>query len=138
MSPSLTRWIVAIAIVAGAVGVGMELAGVHTAVGSGLVLLFFAVAPTAAIAGLLRTFDDSFARLIIAFATNVVILALTAIVMLALGVWSPKGGLVAVVAITAVCLTAQVPQVRHGVVAEAAWWHEAMQRPGPPGPEQIP
>jgi len=137
MSSSLIRWTAGIAIVAGAVGVGLELANVHSVAGSVLVLLFFAVAPTAAFAGLLRTFDDGFARLIIAFTTNVVILALTAIVMLALGVWSPTGGLVAVVVITAVCLTAQVPPVRNGVVAEAAWWRSALQRQRP-GPERLP
>ena len=51
---------------------------------------------------------------------TVVILALTAIIMLAEGVWSPTGGLLAVAAITAACLVAQVPAVRRGVAAQAA------------------
>jgi hypothetical protein len=108
--------VLGVAVAAGAAGV---LAGVDSAVRTALVLVFLAVAPTVAIAGLLRTLDG-FARLVIACTATIVILALTAIIMLAGGVWSPTGGLLAVAAITAACLVAQVPAVRRGVAAQAA------------------
>jgi hypothetical protein len=99
--------------------VGPELASGDPTVRAVLVLLFLAVVPTAAIAGLLRTLDGS-ARLIIACTANITILALTAMIMLAAGVWSPRGGLLAVAAITAACLVAQLPPVRRGIRARAA------------------
>jgi len=104
--------------------VGPELASGDPAGRAVFVLLFLAVVPTAAIAGLLRTLDG-FARLIIACTANITILALTAMIMLAAGVWSPRGGLLAVAAITAACLVAQLPPVRRSVRAQAASWREA-------------
>ena len=115
----LTSLVLGVAVAAGAAGVGLELAGVDSCARTALVLVFLAVAPPVAIAGLLRTLDG-FARLVIACTATVVILALTAIIMLAEGVWSPTGGLLAVAAITAACLVAQVPAVRRGVAAQAA------------------
>jgi hypothetical protein len=97
--------------VAGAAGVGLEVAGVRSLARVVLVLLFLAVAPTTAIAGLLRT-NDRFARLLIAATANVCLIALIAIIMLAEGIWSPTGGLLAVTAVTAACLLAQVPSIR--------------------------
>jgi hypothetical protein len=99
-----------------AIGLG---AGLGPAIRPALVLLFLAVVPTAAIAGLLRTLDR-FARLIIACAANITVLALIAMVMLAGGVWSPRNGLLAVVAITAMCLVAHAPPVRRGAAALVA------------------
>jgi hypothetical protein len=81
-----------------------------------VVLLFLAVVPTAAIAGLLRTLDG-FARLVIACAANITILALIAMIMLAEGIWSPINGLRAAAAIAGICLVAQVPAVRRGARA---------------------
>lgn len=119
----LTRVAVGVAVAAGAGGLGLQAAGVTSALRTTLVLLFLAVAPTAAVAGLLRGFDP-FARLIIAFTTTIMILALTSITMLLAGVWSPTGGLLAVVGITVACLAVRLPPVgrafsarRSGVVA---------------------
>jgi CHASE2 domain-containing sensor protein len=96
----------------------LEAAGVRSPVRTALVLLFLALAPTAAVAGLLRGFDP-FARLIIAFTTTIVILVLTSIIMLMAGVWSPTGELLAIVGITTACLVLQLPSVgrRSGEVA---------------------
>lgn len=99
------------AVAAGATGLALEAAGVRSALRAVLVLLFLLVAPTAAVAGLLRGFDH-FARLIIAFAATIAILALTAIVMLLAGAWSPAGGLLAVAGMSAACLAIQLPPVR--------------------------
>ena len=71
-----------------------------------LVLVFFAVAPTAAIAGLLRGFDV-FARLIIACVTAIAVISFIAMIMLAAGIWSPRGGLVAVALVSGACLLAR-------------------------------
>jgi len=124
MSARLASLALGAAVAAGAAGVGLELAGADSAVRAALVLLFLAVAPTVAIAGLLRTLDG-FARLIIACTANLILLALTAIIMLAEGVWSPAGGLVAVAAITAGCLVAQLPPVRRAGTARASSWRKA-------------
>jgi uncharacterized membrane protein len=110
----LTRAVLGLAIAAGAVGVALEFAGVRSLARVVLVLLFLAVAPTTAIAGLLRT-TDRFARVMIAATANVCLIALIAIVMLAEGLWSPTGGLAAVTVITAACLVAQVPMVRRRI-----------------------
>ena len=91
---------------AGAIGVLLELAGARSVVVSVLVLVFIVVAPPAAIAGLLRGFD-AFARIILAAVTAVAVVMLIAMIMLALGVWSVKGGLVAIALISAACLLAQ-------------------------------
>ena len=136
MSTRLTSLVLGVAAAAAAVGAGFELAGADSAAGATLVLLFLAVAPTAAIAGLLGALDG-FPRLIIACTADITVLALTAIIMLAGGFWSPTGGLVAVVVITAACLAAQLPTVRRGSAARAARWRQAAAhfaaRPGPSG-----
>jgi len=119
MRDRLTRGVVDVAIAAGAIGLGLAGAGVRSPVRTALVLLFLVVAPTAAVAGLLRGFDH-FARLIIAFATTIVILALTALIMLIAGVWSPTGGLLAVAGITAACAAVQLPPVRRALSARQA------------------
>lgn len=112
----LTRAAVGVAVAAGAAGLGLQAAGARSALRTVLVLLFLGVAPTAAVAGLLRGFDY-FARIIIAFAATIAILSLTAIIMLLAGVWSPTGGLLAVAGITAACLAAQLPSVRRALPA---------------------
>lgn len=102
---------------AGAVGVILALAGVQSPVRTALVILFLTVAPTAAIAGLLRGFDP-FARIILAVVTTIAVLSIVAVVLLSAGLWSPMAELVGVVVITVGCLTAQVPAVR----ARVAGW----------------
>lgn len=107
MRVRLTQGIAAAGLAAGLAGAGLTVAGVHSAVRAVLVLLFLAVGPTAAVAGLLRGFDH-LARLVIAFTADITLVALTAIVMLAAGLWSPAGGLLAVTVITAACLAPQL------------------------------
>jgi hypothetical protein len=99
----LSRGAISIAVAAGAAGLGLGAAGMRSPLRTALVLLFLVAAPTTVVAGLLRGFDH-FARLIIAFATTIAILALTAVIMLMAGVWSPTGGLLAVAGITAACM----------------------------------
>jgi hypothetical protein len=101
------RGAVAVAVAAGATGLALGAADVRSPLRTALVLLFLFVAPTAAVAGLLRGFDH-FPRLIIAFATTIVILVLTPVLMLMAGVWSPAGGLLAVAGITAACVAVQL------------------------------
>ncbi len=91
---------------AGAVGVLLDLAGVTAAVVSVLVVLFIVVAPTTAIAGLLRGFDGA-ARIILAGVTTLVILIALAMIMLSIGAWSPRGGLAALAVITAALFAAR-------------------------------
>jgi hypothetical protein len=112
----LTRGAVGVAVAAGATGLGLGAAGVRSPLRTALVLLFLVVAPTAAVAGLLRGFDY-YARLILAFATTIVILTLTSVIMLMAGVWSPAGGLLAVAGITAACTAAQLPPARRALSA---------------------
>ncbi len=102
---------------AGVVGVILALAGVHSPVRTALVILFLIVAPTAASAGLLRSFDP-FARLILSVVTALAVLSIVATILLSAGLWSPIGELVAVAVFTALCLVAQIPSVRARV---AAW-----------------
>ncbi len=129
-----TKWALGIAGLAGALGVGMALAGIHSATRSALVLVFLAVVPTIAYAGLLRSFDR-FARLLIAFTVNVVVLASTAILMLVEGLWSPTRGLLAVAIISTLCLVAglapvrtTLSHIRTGVVATLTSWHRVAER----------
>ncbi|HEY9243340.1 MAG TPA: hypothetical protein VIP48_15235, partial [Streptosporangiaceae bacterium] len=117
MTSKLTRLLVGVAMGAGAAGVILALAGVHSPVRTGLVVLFLVVAPTAAIAGLLRSFDP-FARLILAVVTTLAVLSIVAMILLSAGLWSPIGELIGVAVVTVLCLAAQVPPVRARV---AAW-----------------
>jgi hypothetical protein len=102
----LTSWSVRAAVAAGAAGVVADLAGARSLLVTVLVLVFFAVAPAAAIAGLLRGFDI-FARLVIACVTAIAVITFIAMIMLAAGIWSPRGGLVAVVLVSGACLLAR-------------------------------
>lgn len=122
---TVTNWALGAVFIAGSVGVGMALAGVHSAVRIVLILLFLAVAPTVAIARLLTSFDP-FARLILACTTNLVLLSLIGLTMLAVGGWSPLGLVFATAAIVAACSVLQVPRVRHGIVARAASWKRSL------------
>ncbi len=106
-----TRGALAATVTAGAVAFLLGAAGVRSPLRTALVLLFAFAAPTAAVSRLLRGFDP-FARWIIAFATTIAILALTATLMLMAGVWSPAGGLLAVAGITAACVAVRLSPVR--------------------------
>jgi hypothetical protein len=136
MTSKPTRFLVGAATGAGAVGVILALAGVHSPVRTALVFVFLAVAPTAAIAGLLRSFDP-FARIILSVVTTVVIISIVAMILLSAGLWSPIGELIGVALITAGCLAIQVPSVRARVTAWAGpRWQALLRRL--PAIEQIP
>lgn len=91
---------------AGLAGVVADLAGARSLLVTVLVLVFIAVAPAAAIAGLLRGFD-LFARLVLACVTAVAVITLIAMVMLTTGTWSPRAGLVAIALLSGVCVLAR-------------------------------
>lgn len=136
MTSKLTRLLVGAATGAGAVGVILALAGVHSPVRTALVFVFLAVAPTAAIAGLLRSFDP-FARIILSVVTTVVIISIVAMILLSSGLWSPIGELIGVALITGGCLAIQVPSVRARVTAWAGPRWQALLR-HLPAIEQLP
>ena len=105
------RAVTAVAIAAGSVGAIMANANISSPVRAPLALIFLLVAPAAAIAGLLDRFDG-LARLIIAGTAAIVINFLVAEIMLAAGLWSPRGSVIVVTVITVVCALAQVARVR--------------------------
>jgi hypothetical protein len=108
---TVQRWLACAVIAAGLTGVALALADASTPLRAPLVLLFLAAVPTMAVAGLLRSLD-TFARIFTACVATVLINVLVAETMLAAGVWSPDGGLVAVVVITALIGAVQLPAVR--------------------------
>lgn len=135
VTSKLTRFLVGVSMGAGAVGVILALAGVHSPVRTGLILVFLAIAPTGAIAGLLGSFDP-FARLILAVVSTIVMLSIVAVILLSAGLWSPIGELLVVAAITVACLAAQRPSVRARVAVWARPGWQALLRhiPGVPSP----
>jgi hypothetical protein len=104
---------------AGLCGAGLALAGVSSPLRSPLVLLFLATAPTLGMAGLLRDLD-LFARIFIACVAMLVIDAGVAETMLAAGLWSPRGGLVAIMTISALLAVVELPAVRRFARRHAA------------------
>jgi hypothetical protein len=125
--------ITAVAIVAGSVGAIMAIANIDSPVRAPLVLIFLLVAPAAAVAGLLYRFGR-LARLIIAGTAAIVINFLVAEIMLAAGLWSPRGSVIVVTVITVVCALAQVAGVRARLAHVMAPVRGAVSRPGAPGP----
>jgi hypothetical protein len=114
-------------IAAGSVGVVLALADARTPLRTPLVLLFLAAAPAVAVAGLLRGLD-AFGRIFAACSATIVINVLIAEAMLAAGIWSPKGGLVAVVVITALIGAAQLPLVRSRANRYTLKWRGVIRR----------
>jgi hypothetical protein len=109
MNPSRasSRWLARGVIAAGSVGAVLALAEVDTPLRGPLVLLSLAGAPAAVVASWLTSLDI-FARAIVACAAAIVLNALVAEIMLALGIWSPGTGLIAVLLI---CAAGRAPQV---------------------------
>jgi hypothetical protein len=105
------RWPLAASAVLGAVGVSLELAGIRSPVRAVCILVFLAVAPTAAVEGLLPE-TDRFGHLLVSCTATVVILAAVAIVMLAAGEWSPVGGVFGTGGVVALCVVGQWRPVR--------------------------
>jgi hypothetical protein len=113
------RALAAAAIAAGLGGAGLALAGASSPLRSPLVLLFLFITPLLAVAGLLRGLD-LFARIFVSCAAMVVINVGVAETMLAAGLWSPRGGLVAIMAICAVLGLVQLPPGRRWADAAGA------------------
>jgi hypothetical protein len=131
-----SRWIAAAVLAAGAIGVVLELAHVDSPVRAPLVLLFLVAAPALAVAGLMPGVRG-LARLVIAIAAAIVIDALVAIVLLAAGVWSAKAGLLAVAAISAVGLAAQLPPIRARAARRSKPASEPVPGTGGSAPAEI-
>jgi hypothetical protein len=91
-----------LAVVTGSVSAILAIAHVDTPVRAPLVVIFLLAAPAAAVAGLLDRFDV-LARLVIAGTAAVVINFLVAEIMLAAGLWSVRGSVVVIAAITVIC-----------------------------------
>lgn len=127
MTSRLTSSLVGVVSGAGAVGVILALAGVHSALRTVLVLLFLVVAPTAAIAGLLRGLDG-FTRVLLACVSTVVLLTIVAMILLSAGLWSPIGELLVVAVITTGCLLAQRPGIRARVASWVVPRWQALRR----------
>lgn len=114
MTPARLRYsraITAAVLAAGSVGVVLTAANVSSPIRAPLVLLFLAVAPAAAVLPLLGRFD-LLARLVIAGATAVAVNFLVAEIMLAAGLWSPRGGAAAVAVLTAAAAAARLTAIR--------------------------
>lgn len=124
------RWLLAGVLAVGAVAIGMDAANVHSPARPALVLVFVILAPTIAIGGLLRSFDP-LARAVLAVSSSLVILTLTSMVMVVGGFWNPTGGLLAVAAITALCLMARWPPIARRLSA-------AMDALAGRGPKLVP
>ena len=98
-------------VAAGAVGVVLTLVGVRTPLQTLLLLLFLALAPAMAVAGLLRS-PDKFARLLMAATATIVINCVVAEMTLATGGWSSRTQVISIVLITAAVTVVQLPRVR--------------------------
>jgi hypothetical protein len=105
------RWLLGASAALGAVGLSLELAGIRSPVRAVCILLFLAVAPTVAVERLLPD-TDRFGHFLVSCTATVVILGAVAIVMLAAGVWSPVGGVIATAAVVAMCVVGKATAVR--------------------------
>jgi hypothetical protein len=110
------RPLVCALIAAGVAGVALTLAGVSTPVQMTLLLLFLAVAPATAVAGLLRGLD-MFAKILMAGVATIVINAFVAEMTLSAGAWSARTHLIAIVLITAAATVVQLPPIRAAMAA---------------------
>ena len=91
-----------LAVLAGSVSAILAFADIDTPVRAPLVVIFLLAALAAAVAGQLDRFDV-LARLVIAGAAAVVINFLVAEIMLATGLWSVRGSVIVIAAITVIC-----------------------------------
>ena len=99
------------AIVAGAAGAALALAGVQSPARPPLVLIFLAVVPACAVASVLAGFDP-LARLVVAGAAAVGIDVAVAESMLVSGTWSPRLGVTVVAAISVLIVAARALAAR--------------------------
>jgi len=126
-SMTARRWLACAVIAAGLTGVGLVLADANTPLRTLLVLLFLVAGPTMAAAGLLRGLL-TFGRIFAALTAAVVINVLVAATMLEAGIWSPNGGLLVVVVITALMGAVQLPPVRRRASRHATAWRAVVRR----------
>jgi uncharacterized membrane protein len=89
-------------VLAGLTGAALTLAGVETPANGSLTLLFVLFTPALCVAALLPGLD-LLARAIVAGAASVALAGSVAEIMLVTSSWSPRGGLIAVIA-TSACL----------------------------------
>jgi hypothetical protein len=111
-----SRWLACGVIAAGSAGVVLALADVNTPLRGPLVLLSMAAAPAAVVVSWLRSLD-LFARIVVACCAAITVNALVAEIMLALGSWSPRRGLIAVLLICAVGGALQLGPVRDALIS---------------------
>jgi len=110
------RWLVCGAIAAASGGVVLALADVDTPLRAPLVLLSLAAAPAVAVAAWLESLD-MFARIVVACAAAIALNALVAETMLALGIWSLRTCLVAVLLVCAIGSVLRSRPVRDALIS---------------------
>ena len=120
-------------VAAGGVAVvpGLAVVSMSTALQVLLLLLSVAVAPTMAIAGLLRGLD-TFARLLMAATATIIINSLVAETTLSAGAWSPRMQLIAIVLITAAVTVVQLRPALAAVMARLSVRRAAKPHGDPP------
>lgn len=126
-SMTARRWLACAVIAAGVTGVGLALADAGTPLRTLLVVLFLVAVPTMAAAGLLRGLD-TYPRIFAAATAMIVMNALVTAIMLEAGIWSPDGGLIVVVIITALTGAIQLPPVRKWAGRHAPAWRAIIAR----------
>lgn len=114
-----TRAATAVAV-AGA-GAALGLAGPGNPLAGALTLVFLAVAPAVAVAGLVG--GDRITRIVSGIAGVVAVNGAVAMAMLAFGVWSPRGGVAAVAVISALGIMARLGNGRRGTARGASRGH---------------
>jgi len=117
------RWLVCGAIAAASGGVVLALADVETPLRAPLILLSLAAAPAVVVAAWLKSLD-MFARIVVACAAAIALNALVAESMLAMGIWSPRACLVAVLLVCAAGSVLRARPVRDALIS-----HRWAQRP---------
>ena len=101
----LTRWLVGAVLVAGVAGAVIAIAGISTPARVPLVLIFFAAVPALAITSLLGGLDR-LATVVIAGISTIVVDFGVAEAMIISGTWSPRAGVAAVAAVSALIAAA--------------------------------
>jgi hypothetical protein len=115
-SPASSRWLALGAVAAASGGVVLALADINTPVRVPLILLSLAAAPAVVVAAWLKSLD-MFARIVVAGTAAIALNALVAETMLALGTWSPRTCLVAVLLVCAVGSVLQAGPVRDALIS---------------------
>lgn len=100
-----TRWLIGAALAAGVAGAVIAIAGFHTPARVPLVLIFFAAIPALAVTSLIGGLDRLATVVIVGISTVVVDFGV-AEAMIISGVWSLRGGVVAVAAVSALIAAA--------------------------------